>query len=87
MKVYIVTRGYSDPRYTAGHQRGVYYGVFGTVNAAKKYVHDEVDIDKEWFDTVITGELTTEDGVIYVECCHRKQNKYFVYIIREEEVN
>ena len=84
MKVYIVTHGFKNPRYTTTN--GVYRGVFDTIEKAREYIELSVDADTKYFGSTITGEFTREDGAIFIEGVNRFEDQYFNYAIHKEEV-
>ncbi len=84
MKVYVVTHGFSDPRYT--NSKGVYCGVFADETQAREFVSVKFEEDKKWFDTVFDREFVSETKVIYFEGTQRCQNRYINYAIREEVI-
>lgn len=84
MKVYVVTHGFKNPRYTASN--GIYRGVFDTVEKAREYIELSVENDAKYFDSTITGSFTREDGAIFIEGVNRVTDQYFNYAIYEVEV-
>lgn len=84
MKVYVVTKHFKNPRYCIS--QCIYQGVHPSEDDARRHINFDVEDYAPYFDSVITGEFTADDGTVYIEGRHRNRDQYFCYAIREEEV-